>query len=135
MNRVVLLGSLVFLAATQGLVRADCSCGYEHQPSADCASVATGCGTVAKTIMVPSWVTDTKMVTCTEYRPEKRERKVTTYKMVPEQKEVTRKCIVMTPEQHTRTVNYTVCVPTTRKVTKQYKVQVPYWKEVTHLGY
>ena len=84
-----------------------------------------GSHTVEKTVMVPSWVTETKMVNCTEYRPEKRLRKVVTYKRVPEQREVTRKCVVLVPEKYTKTVNYTVCVPKTRQVTKRVQVQVP----------
>ena len=98
LGSVSFIAAIVLMAASEP-ARADQPCGPH---------------TVEKTVMEPSWVTETKMVNCTEYRPEKRLLKVTTYKHVPEQRAVTQKCVVMVPEKYTKTVHYTVCVPKTR---------------------
>lgn len=85
---------------------------------------------VEKTVCVPQWVTEKRVVTCTQYVPEQRTKTVTCYKLVPEVKEVTRQCTVMVPEVRTRTVNYTVCKPVYETKTCEYQVRVPVYRDV-----
>ena len=88
------------------------------------AVVRSGRGLFEKTVMVPSWETETRTVTVTECRPETRQRTITVNKRVPETKTVERTCTVMVPETRTKQVSYCVPVPVTREVTEEYTVCV-----------
>jgi len=81
---------------------------------------------VKKTIMVPTWVTETRTVNVTECVPEQRTKTYTVYKQVPETKDVTYQYTIYVPETRTRTVTYTVCKPVTRNEEQEYTVMVPY---------
>ena len=119
------------------------------------AMAADGCGTVAaapcepqmveQTVMVPTYVTETRMVTATEYKQEQRERTVTVYKQVPQTEQRTQTCTVMVPETagagrsitpsasqscETKTQDYTVHVPYYEDVEQKYTVQVPHYEDV-----
>ncbi len=85
---------------------------------------------VEKTVMVPTWVNETRTVMCTEYQQQQRARTFTVYRQVPETKQVEQTYTVMVPEVHTKTVEYTVNVPVTEERTCQVQVCVPVWEEV-----
>ena len=80
---------------------------------------------VERTIMVPTWVTETRMVQETVYRNEQRERKVTYYEQVPKTETRTRDYTVYEKQQRTREQKYTVCKPVWKDVEYTYTVCVP----------
>jgi len=94
-----------------------------------CAAHAPEPTYVEKTVYVPKWVKEKRVVTRTEYRTEQRERRYTVYKCVPEVHEETRHYTVMVPHERTKDVEYTVCKPVWETVTKKYHVKVPVWSE------
>lgn len=101
----------------------------------DCGNAAAaGCEPqpvcVEKTVCVPTWVTEKRTVTCTEYVPEQRTKTITCYKLVPETKEVTRTCTVMVPETRTKTITCTTYKPVYETKTCQYQVRVPVYRTV-----
>src|SRR5687767_13456292 len=74
----------------------------------DCYSAAGACADAApcqsyemveKTIMVPTWVNETRTVNVCRYRQETRQRTYTIVRRVPETKTVTENYTVMVPEQ------------------------------------
>ena len=86
--------ALLAMVLMANVVKAgDCGCD---------AAATTGCEAqpvcVEKTVCVPEWVTEKRIVRCTEYVPEQHTKTITCYKLVPEVKEVTRQCTVMVPE-------------------------------------
>ena len=99
-------------------------------PSGGSASGCGGACYVEKTIYCPEWVTETRTVTCCEYKQESREVTETIYRCVPVQKEIQRSCTVMVPEQRVRTCQYTVCTPVVKQVERQYTVCVPEYRDV-----
>jgi hypothetical protein len=121
-------------------------CGNSY--SAGCGGATSSCGGgvhyVQKTIYVPQWSTETRTVTCTEYRNEVRTRTYNVARQVPRTKQVTDTITVYNTEKRsreeaysvrtpiTRTVqqSYNVTVPTYRDVVRTYNVKVPVWSEV-----
>jgi hypothetical protein len=81
---------------------------------------------VQKTILCPTTVMESRVVTVTECRPEVRQRKVMVCQQVPETKTVQRTCQIMVPETRKRTEKYMVCKPVMREETRQYTVMVPH---------
>ena len=81
---------------------------------------------VQKTIMCPTTVMESRVVTVTECRPEVRQRTVTVCRQVPETHTVQRSCQVMVPQVQTRTEKYMVCKPVIREETREYTVMVPH---------
>jgi hypothetical protein len=81
---------------------------------------------VEKTIMVPTWVTETRKVQVVEYRNEQRQRTYTVCRPVAEKKSVTENYTVMVPETRTREERIVVRKPVMRQVQQQYTVQVPH---------
>ena len=138
-KRLLLWLALLAVGASVPEVRAEalgrcgrCGRGH-HEAAAGCADSchahhAAPCqayALVEKTIMVPTMVTETRRVSVTEYRTERRQRNVTVMRQIPETKTMTREYTVMVPETRTRTENYTVMKPVTREVTREYTVNVP----------
>lgn len=82
--------------------------------------------TVQKTVMVPTWETQTVSVPCTVYRPETRETTETVMKQVPQQRQISREVCFLVPEQRTRTINYTEYQTTMETQERQFAVPVPY---------
>lgn len=100
-------------------------------PCGGCApAVACGPTTVEKTVYVPTWITQTRTIQQTCYRPERRERTVTVYRCVPETRAVERRYTVMVPQVRTKTQTYTVCVPVWNEVQRPYRVCVPSYENV-----
>jgi len=134
----VLPAMVLMLAPFQApALGADCgSCAGGGAACADgCSSCATDCGgcqCVQRTVNVPTWVTETRTVQCTEYRPEIREKTVTCYELVRETKDVECEYTVMVPEQRTKVQEYTVCKPVWREEEREYTVMVP--QEETRQG-
>jgi hypothetical protein len=89
---------------------------------------------VEKTIMVPTYVEESRTVKQTVYETETRIKTVTVKKCVPVQEERTRTYTVMVPEKKTKTINYTARKPVWMAVSKKYTVRVPVWsnKDVTY---
>lgn len=136
LRHMMSLTALVTLLTTAGQAYARCGgCADPCLYGGTCGTtvVAVPCEPryVEKTVLVPTWVTETRKVMVTEYEHQTRERTVTVHKLVPETREVTREYTVMVPTTHTKTVTYTVCVPVTTEVTKDVTVRVPVVKEVT----
>ncbi|MBC7819820.1 MAG: hypothetical protein IAG10_23295 [Planctomycetaceae bacterium] len=77
---------------------------------------------VAKTIMVPTTVMETRQTQSVEYREETRERAVTVYEQVPETRLVTTEQTVLVPATRHRTETYAVQVPVERLVQENYTV-------------
>src|SRR5688500_18529861 len=69
------------------------------------AACAPQCAPTYRTVQVPQWTTETRTVTCTEYRSEPRERTITVAKQVWQPQEQT--YTVMVPQQEERTANRT----------------------------
>ena len=126
-----LLVALALLVGVPTSTEACRSCGKPACVSCCQPSCNQGCQTVERTVLVPTWTTETRTVTATECRPETRERTVTVFKQVPETKTVERTCTVMVPETRTKQVSYCVNVPTTREVTEEYTVRVPRFENVS----
>lgn len=80
---------------------------------------------VEKTVLCPVWVTETRMCTVTQCRPEVRQCEVTVCRRVMETKEVQRQCTTMVPEMRTRTEQYMTCKPVVREETREYTEMVP----------
>lgn len=118
---IVLPAAAVLLAASNlwaGPCGAACDTGA-------CGAIDCGPTYMEKTIYVPKWITQTKTVMQTQYRPEQRERVVTVQRLVPETRAVERRYTVMVPEVRTKLHTYTVNVPVWREVQKPYHVRVP----------
>ncbi len=118
--------AITLVLAVSGAVHA-----AEHK-AANSSDSDCGVDYVEKTICVPQWVTETRVVSCTEYRWEPREYKCTVYRNVYETRDVTEQCTVLVPKQRTRTVNYTVCVPYTKNVVQTSVVCIPEWRDVEY---
>jgi hypothetical protein len=87
--------------------------GHCGQPAPACCGPAYV--TVEKTVMVPTWVTEPRTVTCTEYHKENRTRTYTVQKNVPVWTE--------------KTVEYTVCEKVWKTKEETYYVCQPVWSE------
>ncbi len=115
------------LAATlssAGLVNAQCSsCGGGEVVSSGCGVPSCGPQYTEKTIMVPQYVTETKVVTVTQYQQETRQRTYKVCKQVPRTEEKTTTYTQMVQQQQTQ--DYTVQVPVTTMVEQSYTVRVP----------
>jgi len=81
---------------------------------------------VQKTVMVPTMVPQTRVVTGCEYTCEVRERPVTVYRCVPEVRQVRQVYTVMVPQTRVREHVYNVAVPMMEEVEQPYTVCVPY---------
>ena len=99
--------TLLFVSLAAALISSGASRAISAQPCDGCAApcqAAVPCQAyelVEKTVMVPTWVTETRKVNVTEYRREPRERTYTVTRMVPETNAVTEEYTVMVPEHRT----------------------------------
>ena len=98
---------------------------YVVMSSADC-----GPQYVERTVMVPEWGTETRIVNATEYRSESRERTITVNRRVAETQQRTQTYTVNVPQTKTRTVSYTVSKPVYETQSVNYTVNVPVWNDV-----
>jgi hypothetical protein len=121
-----LMQRLVACLATLGILVGPAYAGHDCRPN-PCPEHQV----IQKTVMVPEWTTEKRMVNVTECRPEERQRTCTVYKQVREVKQVEREYTVMVPEQRTHTVSYTVCKPVWETQTCEYTVMVPQQKTRT----
>ena len=69
-----MFSSLLYLAVTSAALAASAAEKSDNSPE---------CETIERTVMVPTWVTETRKVQETQYREEQRERQVTYYVKVP----------------------------------------------------
>src|SRR5688572_6504805 len=98
------IGPLVALTLQALLLPAGAKASFLRTHAVDCGIEAHAaveeCGPrmVERTILVPQWVTEKRVVNVTRCRPELRERVVTVYRCVPETRQVTREYTVMVPE-------------------------------------
>jgi hypothetical protein len=121
---VVLFGAVVPAdAGRRATTCAPTTCAPAMCAPATCAP-KVAC--VQKTILCPTTVMESRVVTVTECRPEVRQRKVMVCQQVPETKTVQRTCTVMVPETRTRTEKYAVCKPVLHVETREYTVMVPH---------
>ncbi|MFG0262929.1 MAG: ferredoxin [Novipirellula sp. JB048] len=125
------------------------ACSGGAHSAAACSSV--GCGTVLgsaaaanfpagesictavknyRVVLVPKYVTESRVVCVTENREEVRQRTKTVYKTVPVTEERYRTKVVNTPVTETKTVEYSVLVPEKSEKTVEVKESVPVWVEV-----
>ena len=81
--------------------------------------------TVQKTVMVPTWETQTQTIQVTRCRPEVRQMTYNCYRNVPVMKQMQQQCTVMVPQVQQKTINYTVCRQEMREYTRQCTVMVP----------
>jgi hypothetical protein len=81
--------------------------------------------TVQKTVMVPSWETQTQTIQVSRCRPEVRQMTYNCYRNVPVMKQVQQQCTVMVPQVQQKTISYTVCRQEMREYTRQCTVMVP----------
>lgn len=102
---------------------------------APAAVAAPQCQTVQRTIMVPTWTTETQVVNSTEYRQEARQRTVTVYQTVPETKRGARTINYCEQETRVRQERYTVTKPIWVDQIQNYTVNVPYTEMRTGTRY
>jgi hypothetical protein len=105
---------------------------------------------VERTICVPTFAWEKRVVPCVEFSTQQQQEMVTVMRPVPEKKTITRQYVVMVPETRTRTESYVVCkpvpcdscngcgcggckyVPETKQREVQYTVCVPQTKQCTY---
>ncbi|MEX2560237.1 MAG: hypothetical protein WD403_10005 [Pirellulales bacterium] len=131
MRRIALyLLTPALLAATaqpaqSGLITRALRGGAGH-PSSCCEAKPCVCyEEVERTVMCPTWVTETRTVQVTQFRPEQRERTCVVHRRVPETRQVTRDYCVLVPETRTREVPYIHTRLEYRDETREYTVCVP----------
>lgn len=83
---------------------------------------------VTRTIYVPEYTTEKRVVRETVCKPVQKERIVTVMECVPETKMVEQCYTAIEKRQQTRTVRYTVQKPVFETQTRQVQVQVPVWE-------
>jgi hypothetical protein len=83
---------------------------------------------VTRTIYVPEYTTEKRVVRETVCKPVQKERVVTVMQCVPETKMVEQAYTAIEKRQQTRTVRYTVQKPVFETQTRQIQVQVPVWE-------
>ncbi len=119
----------VFAVISFTAANSDAQCRDPH--CGGCVSCAPAVPVmIERTVMVPTYVTEKRVVHETVYHTEARTKTVTVNKCVPRQVEKTRSYTVMVPQQQTKTVNYVVCKPVYETKTREYVVEVPQWSEV-----
>ena len=99
-------------------------------PTAPARQLISGPVTIAKVVMVPTYVTETRAQPTTEYRDETRYRTKTVYNTVPVTETRYRTRTVMVPKTESKTVEYTEMVPHTEQKTVSHTHRVPVWNEV-----
>ena len=124
LRNMMFASSAVVVLLAANYAQAGCACGGEA--IGPCQSCGAPCeGTVERQVMVPTWTTEKRTITVTEYRTEQRPRTYTVCRAVPETKQVEQTYTVMVPETRTKTVAYTVCKPVYNTVEQTYTVMVP----------
>ncbi len=122
-------------ARAGGPVVVPCATPCNHVHARPCGHAHAGpCGSsvhyVQKTVLVPQYGTETRVVNCTEYQNQIRERKYTVHRRVPETKQVEQQYTEIVCETRSKKVKYNVSIPVTETVQQKYQVQVPEWIEV-----
>ena len=104
--------------------------GYSGHAAPVCQPIDAGQATLLQVELVPTYVTEKRMVCTTEYREEQRHRVVTVPRTIPVTEERYRVSTVMVPKTETKTVEYTATVPVQSTATKTYKIKVPVYRDV-----
>lgn len=120
---------LSFLVSAFLATAASASGGWCNLPGCSSCKTATPV-MVEKTVLVPTYVTEKRIVHETKYRTENRIKTVTVQVCKPRLEERTRTYTVLVPEKRTKTVNYVVCKPVWETKTREFVVQIPVWNEV-----
>lgn len=95
-----------------------------------CQPIDSGPATLLQVQLVPTYVTEKRIVCTTEYRDEERQRVVSVPKVVPVTEERYRVNTIMVPKTETKTIEYTATVPVQSMQTKTYKIKVPIYRDV-----
>ena len=94
-----------------------------------CSRCGRGCAEM--TICVPTWTTEKRMCTFTEYRNEEKERVCTTYRKVPVEAEGVIKTTVYVPKEVETPREVEISTPVSKIVEQKYTIQVPVKETVT----
>jgi hypothetical protein len=78
-------------------------------------------------VLVPTYVTEKRLVCALEYREEQRQRAVTCYKTVNVTEEKVRICMVPVTKTETKLIEYTTQVAVQSTQEKKYTIKVPVW--------
>src|SRR5205085_1873874 len=106
MRAAFFVALLLVLVGSAAVAQAQPGC-YTPCLPADCSSApCQAYEVVEKTVLVPTWVTETRRVKVTEYRTEQRQRTVTVCRQVPQTRDVTETYTVMVPEKRTHTERF-----------------------------
>jgi hypothetical protein len=81
--------------------------------------------TIERTVMMPTWVTEHRVVNVCKYRTEERQTTCTVCRPVPETHTIECEITVPTYETHMRTVQCTVCKPVMTTEQREVTVMVP----------
>jgi hypothetical protein len=104
--------------------------GYSQPAAPACQPLDTGSATLLQVELVPTYVTEKRIVCTTEYRDEQRQRVVSVPRTVPISEERYRVNTVMVPKTETKTIEFTTTVPVQSMATKTYKIKVPVYRDV-----
>jgi hypothetical protein len=110
------------LPAYAGSFKSGCGSCCTPQP---CCQPQPCYQTVQRTVMVPTWETQTQTIQVTRCKPETKQMTYTCYKTVPVVKQIQQQYTVMVPQVQQRTVTYTVCRQEMKSMTRQCTVMVP----------
>lgn len=104
--------------------------GYSRTAMPPCQPIESGPATLLQVELVPTYVTEKRIVCTTEYRDEQRQRVVSVPRTIPVNEERYRVNTIMVPKTETKTIEFTATVPQQSMATKTYKIKVPVYRDV-----
>ena len=122
-RNIVVAFVAIFSLVNVGSANAQCNTG-NCQPAA-------ACNMVEKTVMCPTWVTETRTVKETHYRNEERSKECTTYKNTTVEKKVCCPITVWVKKEKVEIQNYEVTIPTYEWFDEEYTEMVDGTLDIT----